>query len=47
MQKKEYSRAEYESPEAEIIRFDSADVITVSGEGGDTSGHETRLPVVS
>lgn len=37
----------YSVPYAEIIRFDSADVITASGEGGDTSGHETRLPVVN
>ncbi len=37
----------YSAPESEIIRFDSEDIITASGEGGDTSGHETRLPIVS
>lgn len=36
----------YDAPEAEVIRFDSEDIITASG-GEGTSGHATRLPVVS
>lgn len=37
----------YSAPEAEIVRFDSEDVITASGgDSGDTSGHATRLPLV-
>ncbi len=35
----------YSTPEAEIVRFDSEDVITASGEEG-TSGHSTLMPVV-
>lgn len=43
MQKKEYSKArKYESPKAEIIRFDSEDIITAP-----SGGKETRLPFIT
>lgn len=35
----------YSAPEAEIIRFDSEDIITA--QSGGSSGHETRLPFIT
>lgn len=35
------TKKQYEAPEAEIIRFDSEDIITAQ------SGHETRLPFIT
>lgn len=40
------TKKQYSAPEAEVIRFDNEDVITASGEGGGTNGHETRMPAV-
>ncbi len=43
MQKKEYTNTrKYEAPEAEVIRFDSEDIIRTSG-----GTHETRLPFIT
>ena len=41
-------RREYESPEAEVIFFDSEDVITTSDEAGHVTGAspDTRLPKI-
>ena len=36
----------YSEPEAEIIRFEGADVITASSTEEGDAGHATRMPVV-
>ena len=39
------TKKQYSAPEAEVIRFDSEDIITANT--GGTSGHATTLPIIS
>lgn len=39
------TKKKYDAPEAEVIRFDSEDIITANT--GGSSGHETRLPFIT
>lgn len=40
------TKKQYSAPEAEVIRFDSEDIVIATTGGGGQSGHSTLMPAI-